>query len=307
MTIVLFLDADWQPLRVEPWTRAITDLFLGKVEVIEYSRDRTIKGVTRELPMPAVVRVLRRFRRDRQAIRFSRVNIYTRDGFACQYCGKRMDTEDLTFDHVIPRGRRTNDVGEHRGLLRAVQPCQGKPDARAGRHAPAHASEQAALPAGGHGPNGSPACPRGMASLLERLLGQLTTPATRPRCRSCPRGSSGRAPPSEGGDCRFESGRGRSGPVAQLGERRSRKAEIRGASPLGSTAPRSDWTDTRVLSETVRVRIPPGPRHFWRRYVGIHRSFVEPRTDGYLVRPHGQRGSNPRRLLRFGGVAQLGE
>ena len=45
MTIVLFLDADWQPLRVEPWTRAITDLFLGKIEVIEYSRDRTIKGV----------------------------------------------------------------------------------------------------------------------------------------------------------------------------------------------------------------------------------------------------------------------
>ena len=57
MTIVLFLDADWQPLRVAPWTRAITDLFLGKVEVITYSRDRTIKCVSRELPMPAVVRV----------------------------------------------------------------------------------------------------------------------------------------------------------------------------------------------------------------------------------------------------------
>ena len=53
------------------------------------------------------------------------------------------------------------------------------------------------------------------------------------------------------------------------------------AGPLGSTAPRSDWTDTRVLNEAVRVRIPPGPRHFWRRYVGIPRSFAEPRTDGY--------------------------
>ena len=95
MTIVLFLDADWQPLRVEPWTRAITDLFLGKVEVITYSRDRTIKCVTRELPMPSVVRVLRRFRRHRQTIRFSRVNIYTRDRFTCQYCGERFDTEDL--------------------------------------------------------------------------------------------------------------------------------------------------------------------------------------------------------------------
>jgi len=50
MTIVLFLDADWQPLRVEPWTRAITDLFLGKVEVIEYSaysshRDHRVQAI----------------------------------------------------------------------------------------------------------------------------------------------------------------------------------------------------------------------------------------------------------------------
>jgi hypothetical protein len=52
MTIVLFLDADWQPLRVAPWTRAITDLFLGKVEVITYSRDRTIKCVSRECRCP---------------------------------------------------------------------------------------------------------------------------------------------------------------------------------------------------------------------------------------------------------------
>src|SRR5215470_9565189 len=109
MTIVLFLDADWRPLRVEHWTRAITDLFLGKVEVIEYSRDRTIKAVSRELQMPAVVRVLRRFRRDRQAIRFSRVNIYARDRFTCQYCGTQLLAEDLTFDHVVPRaaGGRT--------------------------------------------------------------------------------------------------------------------------------------------------------------------------------------------------------
>jgi len=121
MTIVLFLDVDWQPLRVEPWTRAITDLFLGKVEVIEYSRDRTIKGVTRHVPMPAVVRVLRRFRRDRQAIRFSRVNVYTRDGFACQYCGARMATEELTFDHVVPRAAGGRTTWEN--IVTCCVPC----------------------------------------------------------------------------------------------------------------------------------------------------------------------------------------
>jgi 5-methylcytosine-specific restriction endonuclease McrA len=107
--IVLFLDSHWQPLRVEGWQRAITDLFLGKVEVIEYSRDRTIRGVHRDHPLPVVVRVLRRFRRDRIRIRFSRLNVYARDRFTCQFCGRRAPTEDLNFDHVVPRrqGGRT--------------------------------------------------------------------------------------------------------------------------------------------------------------------------------------------------------
>jgi 5-methylcytosine-specific restriction endonuclease McrA len=55
--------------------------------------------------MPSVVRVLRRFKRDRIRIKFSRLNIYARDGFVCQYCGARKPTEDLTFDHVQPRSR----------------------------------------------------------------------------------------------------------------------------------------------------------------------------------------------------------
>lgn len=103
--IVLYLDVDYRPLRIEPWQRAISDFFTGKTEVVEYSRDRTIQGVSTTYPMPAVVRVLRRFKRDRIRIKFSRLNIYARDGFVCQYDGFRYDAEDLTFDHVKPRSR----------------------------------------------------------------------------------------------------------------------------------------------------------------------------------------------------------
>lgn len=102
---VLFLDWSYRPLRVESWQRAIADLFLGKVEIVENSRDRTIQTITRAVPMPSVVRVVRRFRRDKLRIKFSRLNIYARDAFACQYCRARKPTEDLTFDHVVPRSR----------------------------------------------------------------------------------------------------------------------------------------------------------------------------------------------------------
>lgn len=103
--VVLYLDQTYRPLRVEHWKRAVADVFTGKTEVVEYSRDRTIQGVTQTYPLPSVVRVLRSFKRDRIRIKFSRLNIYARDGFACQYCGARFATEDLTFDHVIPRAR----------------------------------------------------------------------------------------------------------------------------------------------------------------------------------------------------------
>jgi len=144
MTAVLFLDCDWQPMRVESWTRAVTDLFLGKIEVVEYSCDRTIKGVTREYPMPAVVRVLRRFRRDRVAIKFSRINIYTRDRFACQYCGARFDAEDLTFDHVVPRSQGGRTSWEN--IVTACVPCNAHKANRTPREAQMHLLRRPAKP-----------------------------------------------------------------------------------------------------------------------------------------------------------------
>jgi 5-methylcytosine-specific restriction endonuclease McrA len=105
MNGVLVLDVDFQPLRIEHWHRVICDFFNGKVEVIHNSEDRTIKTITHDIPMPSVVRVLRRFRRDKQVIKFSRLNVYARDAFTCQYCSKRLPSEDLTFDHVVPRSK----------------------------------------------------------------------------------------------------------------------------------------------------------------------------------------------------------
>ena len=118
---VLVLDVGMRPLRVENWQRAICDLFLGKVEVLEYSKDRTIQGVNRAWPMPSVVRVLHNFKRDRIRVKFSRLNIYTRDGFKCQFCGHRFESEDLTFDHVIPRSRGGKTTWEN--IVTACVPC----------------------------------------------------------------------------------------------------------------------------------------------------------------------------------------
>lgn len=105
----LVLSQGFEPIKIVSWQRAITLLFLGKVEVIE-EYDRDIKCTSMLIKIPAVVRLLNAFRRHKKPVKFSRVNIYGRDNYSCQYCGAKKLIADLTYDHVVPRaqGGKTN-------------------------------------------------------------------------------------------------------------------------------------------------------------------------------------------------------
>lgn len=104
MEQVLLLNITYEPLRVINWRKAISMLFMGKVEVLaEYNRD--IHAVSFALKLPSVVRLLRMVKRPKSPVKFSRQNIYARDRYQCQYCGGRYPTEELTYDHIIPRSR----------------------------------------------------------------------------------------------------------------------------------------------------------------------------------------------------------
>ncbi len=104
----LVLDQTYAPLEVVSWQRAVQLLFLNKAEVLE-EYDRDVRSTFLVIKMPSVVRLLHRFRRHRKPVKFSRVNIYGRDEYKCQYCGVQRSIPELTYDHVIPRtqGGRT--------------------------------------------------------------------------------------------------------------------------------------------------------------------------------------------------------
>lgn len=108
MEQVLLLNATFEPLKVIDWKRAIRLLTLGKVEVLE-QYEQEIRAVTFAIKLPSVLRLLRFVRYRKRDIKFSRLNIYARDEFRCQYCGHKFETQDLTFDHVVPKrhGGRT--------------------------------------------------------------------------------------------------------------------------------------------------------------------------------------------------------
>lgn len=100
----LLLNSTYEPLKVISWQRAVTLLWLGKVEIVR-TYDREVRSVTFKFRMPAVVRLLRFVRRKQPQISFSRRNLFARDDNTCQYCGKPRDTSELTYDHVVPRSQ----------------------------------------------------------------------------------------------------------------------------------------------------------------------------------------------------------
>lgn len=105
MSETLVLDASYIPVARVAWQRAITLLFMGKVEVVEEYENRDIKSVTYSIKMPSIVRFIRAMKGKKKAIKFSRENVYARDKGACQYCTKKVPRPEATYDHVLPRAQ----------------------------------------------------------------------------------------------------------------------------------------------------------------------------------------------------------
>jgi len=83
--------------------------------------------VTLSFKMPAVVRLLGRIRGKKQAVKFSRVNVATRDNFTCQYCPPgtgKLPLSKLTYDHVTPRSHGGRTTWEN--IVMACYSCNEK-------------------------------------------------------------------------------------------------------------------------------------------------------------------------------------
>jgi len=133
----LVLDVGYQPHRIVNWQRAVELIFGGKAQVVE-SYDEPLmtddqasraqaNGWTLVLKIPAVVRLLSMVSR-KKVVRFSRMNVLTRDNWTCQYCGKKFPTNELSIDHVIPRSRGGKSVWTN--VVCSCTGCNGRKGGR---------------------------------------------------------------------------------------------------------------------------------------------------------------------------------
>lgn len=115
---VLVLNQNYEPLNVCNLRRAILLVFDGKAEVLE-ANGKVIKSATRAFPAPSVIRMVYLIHCPRPRVKLTRREVFIRDAYTCQYCGKQ--SHDLTIDHVVPRSRGGAHSWEN--LVSACKPC----------------------------------------------------------------------------------------------------------------------------------------------------------------------------------------
>ena len=124
-SVVLLLNADYEPLNVCDVRRAFRLVFGEKAEVIQYDHHE-VATVRVSYRAPSVIRLQHHIRRPRPRVRLSRREVFARDSHTCQYCGRQ--GTDLTLDHVIPRHRGGTHTWEN--LATACRSCNHRKGGR---------------------------------------------------------------------------------------------------------------------------------------------------------------------------------
>jgi len=118
---VLVLNLNFEPLGVCTLKRAMGLIVMGKAEVLVNGRGY-VRTPSCALPRPSVLRLAHLVRRPHPRVKLVKKEIFRRDGYRCQYCGRR--TSRLTIDHVVPRRLG----GKHRwdNVVSACPSCNRK-------------------------------------------------------------------------------------------------------------------------------------------------------------------------------------
>lgn len=141
---ILVLNRLWQAVNVVGTQRAFSLLLQNNAQVIntgdnsfqvmdsaawfDYSVQQEfcenaayIQTVRLRILIPKVLLLKKYDRLPLQEVRFTRDNLFERDQYRCQYCGKNYSEEKLNMDHVIPRadGGRTS----WENIVTACIPC----------------------------------------------------------------------------------------------------------------------------------------------------------------------------------------
>jgi len=138
----LVLNRLYFPVHIISWKAAMSLLYTGKataidVDYVVYDWDNWIEFTKNQngnycyahsakyrVAIPDIL-ILQDFANvPRREIKYSRENVFHRDGYVCQYCGKKFKRDDLTIDHVVPKSHGGSNNWDN--IVSSCEPCNAK-------------------------------------------------------------------------------------------------------------------------------------------------------------------------------------
>ncbi len=104
------LNLNYVPVNVCSVRRAVVMLGKGKAELLENHQGQ-LHTVSAVIEAPSIIRLVYLVKRPFLPRKLSKKEVFLRDRFTCQYCGKK--AQDLTLDHVVPRRQNGSHTWEN--------------------------------------------------------------------------------------------------------------------------------------------------------------------------------------------------
>ena len=128
MSSTLVLNADGSPvsmlpLSTIPWHEAIKYMVLDKATVLEWHDSWIVNSRNWSTPVPAVI-ILKEMMKKKHIVRYSKQNVFLRDGYVCQYCAASVTHNSATLDHVVPISHGGKSTFEN--STTACGPCNSR-------------------------------------------------------------------------------------------------------------------------------------------------------------------------------------
>jgi len=101
METILVLNADYTPLNLTTFKRALKLILKGKAEIVRNELE-VVRSEKLSYPKPLIIRLLNYIKCKIKSFKVNRSRIYKRDNYECAYCGSK---KQLTIDHIIPKSR----------------------------------------------------------------------------------------------------------------------------------------------------------------------------------------------------------
>ena len=123
----LVLNPSMQPHRIASWQEAICLVYTEKGDVLE-EYEATVSSPSITFQVPAVIRLKKEMSLFKKGVKYSPLNIFTRDRHVCCYCGVKKKPREVNCDHVLPRvqGGKTTWTN----IVTSCYPCNRKKGAR---------------------------------------------------------------------------------------------------------------------------------------------------------------------------------